>query len=167
MDDNKSRYETDDPALRRAGEAVARLAAVEPPPDLVARTLSRVAAGWKPVKRAFWLFRPIFNPVARFAAAAAIVVLLIPMADLNLATPLGKRIEERIIGKHATDHLEAFIDGLLVRNGAPCYTEYELDALMGTPRVNHPPLFRPQTPTAKSNQTGETGRELPAALFAT
>jgi len=167
MDDSKSRYETDDPALRRAGEAVARLAAVEPPPDLVARTLTRVAAGWKPVKRAFWLFRPIFNPVARFAAAAAIIVLLMPMTDLNLATPLGKRIEERIIGRRATDHLECFIDGLLVRNGAPSYTEYELDALIGTPRLNHPPLFRPQPPTAKSNRTGDTGSELPGALFTT
>jgi len=156
MEDSKSRFEPDDLALRRAGEAVARLAPVEPPPDLVARTLARVAAGCKPVKRAFWLFRPIFNPLARLAAAAAIILLLAPMTDLNLATPLGRRIEERIIGRHVTDHLEGFIDGLLVRNGAPNYPEYELEAVMGAPRPSCPPLGRPQShTTVKGNRVGE------------
>jgi len=161
MGENKSRYEADDRALRRAGEAVARLASVEPPPDLVARTLAHVAAGYKPVKRAFWLFRPIFNPLARFAAAAAIIILLVPMTDLNLATPLGRRIEERIIGSRATDRLEGFIDGLLVRNGAPDYPEYELEALMGTPRVYFPPLRRPQSPAPKGNRVGEASLGMP------
>jgi hypothetical protein len=162
MEDSKSRFEPDDPALRHAGEAVARLAPVEPPPDLVARTLARVAAGYKPVKRAFWLFRPIFNPLARLAAAAAIILLLVPMTDLNLASPLGRRIEERIIGRHVTDHLEGFIDGLLVRNGAPNYTEYELEAVIGAPRPSFPPLRRPQSrTTVKGNGVGEAGSGVP------
>lgn len=132
----------DDPVLRRAGECVARLTPEEPLPDLVARTVARVAAGYGPVKRVFWLVRPIFNPVARLAAAAAIIVILLPMTDLNLATPLGLRIENRIIGSEATDDIEDFVDALLVRNGPPNYTQYELEAWVGVPRAFFPPVRR-------------------------
>jgi len=148
MDDQMNPNELD--ALRRTGDAVAKLPPVEPPPDLVARTLARIAAGYSPVKRAFWLFRPIFNPVARFAAAAAIILLLLPMADLTLATPLGTRIEERIIGRDATDEIEDFVDDLLVRNGPPNFPQYELDALIGVPRPSFMPIRRPQA--AKPNR---------------
>ena len=154
MDENQSRYEPDDPALRRAGEAVARLAQIEPAPDLVARTLARIAAGYKPVKRAFWLVRPIFNPVARLAAAATIVLLMMPMTDLNMATVLGAPIEERIIGRHATDHVEGFIDGLLVRNGAGAYPQYELEAWVGAPRPHWPAPPRTQVHSSKANRVG-------------
>ena len=142
MSNEQSLNGMDDPALRRAGEAVAQLPSEDPPPDLVARTLARIAASYKPVKRVFWMFRPIFNPVARFAAAAAIIVALLPMADLNLATPLGTRIESRIIGPENTDNIEDFVDDLLVRNGPPVYPQYELDAWVGVPRAQFPPLRR-------------------------
>ncbi|MGD0091857.1 MAG: hypothetical protein ABSE73_18235 [Planctomycetota bacterium] len=152
--DSQNRYEPEDPALRRAGEAVARLDKPEPPPDLVTRTLARIAASYRPVKRAFWLFRPIFNPVARLAAAAAIVLLLVPMTDLNLATVLGARIEERIIGRPGTDHVEDFIDGLLVRNGARGYPQYELEAWVGSPRPYYPHPPRAQGHPARINRVG-------------
>ena len=160
MDENQHRYEVDDPVLRGAGEAVARLAAVEPPPGLAARTLARLTAGCQPVKRAFWLFRPIFNPLARLAAAAAIIFLLAPMTDLNMATPLGMRIEG-VIGVRATDHLEGFIDSLLVRNGVPDYPEYELEAVIGVRRPNFPVLRRHQNTAAKINRVGEAGPVIP------
>ena len=144
MDDTKNPNDTD--ALHRAGEAVSNLPPVEPPPDLVARTMATIAAGYKPVKRAFWLFRPIFNPVARFAAAAVIVLTLLPMADLTLATPLGTRIEDGLIGHDATDDLEDFVDGLLVRNGPPNYPQYELDAWIGVPRPTFVPVRRVPCP---------------------
>lgn len=151
MNEQKVTDGLDDPALRRAGEAVEQLPPVTPPPDLVARTLERIAAGYRPVKRVFWLFRPIFNPVARFAAAAAIVVVLLPMTDLNLATPLGSRIEDGIIGRDATDDIEDFVDGLLVRNGPPRYTQYELDAWLGVPRPAPVPVRH--VPSGKPNRT--------------
>jgi len=142
MDEHKTTDGLDDPALRRAGDAVAQLPPVEPPADLVSRTMARIAAGYQPVRRVFWLFRPIFNPVARVAAAAAIILLLLPMADLNLATPLGSRIENRIIGHDATDDLEDFVDAWLIRNGPPDYAQYELDAWIGVPRPSFVPVRR-------------------------
>jgi hypothetical protein len=140
MDDTKNENATD--ALRRAGEAVSNLPPVEPPTDLVARTMATIAAGYKPVKRAFWLFRPIINPVARFAAAAVIILALLPMADLTLATPLGTKIEDKVIGSDAADDIEDFVDGLLVRNGPPNYPQYELDAWVGVPRPTFVPVRR-------------------------
>ncbi|MCY3021384.1 MAG: hypothetical protein NTW87_20410 [Planctomycetota bacterium] len=152
MNENRPPDDLQEPELVRAGAEVARLPKLEPPPDLVARTLARLTAGYKPVKRLFWLLRPIYNPVARVAAAAIIIVTMLPMADLNMATPLGARIEQRIIGRRAADRIEVFIDKLLLRNGPPKYSQYELQEWLGVPKPEFTPVRRGITPPSKLNR---------------
>lgn len=132
------REQLSDPRLLKAGNAVARLSRPTPPPDLVGRTLARIAAGYKPVKRVFWMLRPITNPLARIAAVAAIICTLTPMTDLNLADPLGRNIENKIIGRQGTDRLEGIVDSILVRNGTPSYSQPELDAVIGVDTAGSP-----------------------------
>ncbi len=136
-----SDLESDDlsPELARVGKAVASLPMETPPSDLVARTLSRISAGCKPVKRVFWLLRPITHPLARVAAAAMIMAALAPMIGMNVADPLGRRIESSITGSKTTDHVEDFIDGMMRRNP---YSQDELDAVVGIPRPEFKPVRR-------------------------
>ncbi len=135
-------HENDDlsPELARLGEQVANLPGVTPPADLVARTLSRISSSYKPVKRVFWMLRPITNPLARVAAAAMIIAGLAPMMDMNVAEPLGAKIEASIIGREAADHVEDFIDGML-RPGKT-YSQDELDATIGIRRPDFKPVRR-------------------------
>jgi hypothetical protein len=129
------------PEMQRAGDAVARLSRPDAPADLTARTLARAIAGSKPVKRVIWFLRPITHPVARVAAAAMIIAMMSPMTDLNTADALGQRIEQKIIGPQVADHIEGFVDSILVMRGAPGYEQSDLDALMG---VNRPHTIRRQ-----------------------
>jgi hypothetical protein len=140
------------PPLARAGGAVADLPREDPPADLVKRTLARIAEQCQPVKEVFWLLRPIFSPAARVAAAAAIILVMLPMADVDVAAPLGAKIERGIIGPAAAERIEHVLDSILVRNGPPQYSEYELNALMGIqrPRFEPPPARR--TPERSSPQ---------------
>jgi hypothetical protein len=135
-------HENDDlsPELARLGEQVANLPGETPPSDLVARTLSRISTSYKPVKRVFWMLRPITNPLARVAAAAMIIAGLAPMMDMNVAEPLGAKIEASIIGREAADQVEDFIDGML-RPGKT-YSQDELDATIGIRRPDFKPVRR-------------------------
>ncbi|HYG75885.1 MAG TPA: hypothetical protein VEK08_12855 [Planctomycetota bacterium] len=135
----REKDEITDHELARVGESLARLSPEKPPHDLVARTLERISQEYKPVKRVFFLLRPITHPLARLAAAATIILTLSPLTDITVADHLGSNIESRIIGRHATDRIELFVDKLLVRNGAPAYTQEDLDAVIGIPR----PVFMP------------------------
>lgn len=126
-----SEHDLNDPKLIQAGEAVARLPQENPPRDLVARALARIAEGYKPVKRVFWMLRPITHPMARVAAAAVIILIMLPMTDLNLADPLGAGIENRILGRGTTDRVEHFVDTLLIRHGPATYSEPDPHAFMG------------------------------------
>lgn len=120
--------------IAMAGAAVSRLSIPEPPKDLASRTLKRIAAEYMPVKRVFWYLRPITNPLARLAAAAAIIFLMVPLTDLSIAAPLGARIEENILGTRTTEQIEGMMDALLVRYGTTSYSQAYLDAFMGDPR---------------------------------
>ena len=123
-----------DPRLQQAGEAVARLSKATPSSDLVARTMTNIHSKWVPVKRVFWMLRPITHPLARVAAAALIIFTLSSMINMELADPIGSHIERRIVGRTLVGKVENLIDRVLVRNGPPAYLQTELDALMGIER---------------------------------
>jgi len=122
----------------RAGEAVARLPQPEPPHGLASRTVARVIKECQPIRKVIWLLRPITNPLARLAAAALIIVTLTPMTDLDMADPLGARIEHQLIGRRLADRIEVFVDRLLVIHGPPYYSQDDLDAFMGIQRLPMP-----------------------------
>ena len=105
--------EINDPKLIKAGEAVARLSRSQPPQGLAARTLARISTSYKPVKRVFWMLRPITHPLARIAAAAIIIYMLFPLTDVDLGSRLGMQIEQHIIGHSMSDRVEALLDGVL------------------------------------------------------
>jgi len=128
------------PELARLGDSVAKLPRETPPADLVTRTLNRISAGYKPVKRVFWMLRPITNPLARVVAAAMIIAALAPMIDMNVADPLGRKIESNIIGRETADRVEGFLDGVL-RHG-DSYSQDELDAVIGIRRPDFKPVRR-------------------------
>jgi hypothetical protein len=121
------------PELIRAGEAVARLSRPEPPAGLAARTLARISAQYKPIKKVFWMLRPITHPVARVAAAAMIIYALAPMTDFDVASNLGSQIEQHVTGRAFEDHVEALVDTVTSPNGE---SQTYLDSFMGVPRVN-------------------------------
>ncbi|HEY3324579.1 MAG TPA: hypothetical protein VGP72_29270 [Planctomycetota bacterium] len=131
-----------DPELARLGKAVSRLPREEPPPNLVARTLAHISANCQPVKRVFWLLRPITHPLARFAAAALIIAALLPMTNINMADALGSRIEHKIIGREATDRIQSAVDRLLVRHCPASYSQQDLDEFVGIPRPQFKPMRR-------------------------
>jgi len=120
-----------DPELRRMGEAVAGLSRPKPPSDLASRTMSRVLNECRTVRRRWLMVRPITNPVARVLAAASIMLILFPMTTMDLAAPLGARIEERITGHEAVNRFEQIVDRLLVRSGPANYSQEDLEAVVG------------------------------------
>ncbi len=133
--------DTLDPRLSAAGRAVQALPCEQPPRDLIARTLAHIANNYqKPVKRVFWMLRPITHPLARFAAAAVIIAALFPMTDLNIADPIGKQIEKRIFGHAATTHIERMLDRFLVRHYPANCSQEDLDELIGIPRPDFVPV---------------------------
>src|SRR4051812_30383626 len=117
-----------DPKLNQAGEAIRSLARPQAPRDLASRTLARVMAELAPVKRKWLVLRPITHPVARVLAAASIMMVLFPMTTLDVADPLGSRIEERIVGANVVNRVENFVDRILVRTGPATYSQTDLDA---------------------------------------
>lgn len=143
-------YDDLSPELARLGKAVEHLPKDAPPADLVARTLSRISAGYRPIKRVFWLLRPITHPLARVAAAAIIIAAFAPMTDMNLADPLGARIEARIIGSETADRFEGFLDSVLYRHGS--YSQDELDSVIGIRRPTFTPVRRMTVAIAKPNR---------------
>ncbi|HYF47902.1 MAG TPA: hypothetical protein VEJ63_00735 [Planctomycetota bacterium] len=110
----------------RAANAVAALKHEEPPQGLAGRTLSRIAES-QPVKRVFFMLRPITHPIARVAAAALIILSIVPIADVETATALGQRIEERITGAKVTERVERIVDKLLAYQGTPSFSPHELE----------------------------------------
>jgi len=116
-----------DPKLLRAGDAVARMSRPSAPSGLAARTLARISARF-PVKRVFWMMRPITHPVARIAAAALIIYTLAPLTDLDFASKLGAELEQHVFGKRVEDRVEAFVDGVLIEH----YSTSETDGYMPT-----------------------------------
>jgi len=96
----------------------------------------------QPVKKIIWLLRPITNPFARLAAAAVIILALTPMTDLDMAEPLGSRIQNGLLGEQMAERIEGFVDHLLVMHGSAAYPQAQLDAFMG---VNRPAALRRQS----------------------
>jgi hypothetical protein len=128
--------ELNDPDLARMGAAIEGLSRATPPSDLVARTMARISERCTPVKKVFWMLRPITHPVARIAAAAMIIFALTPMTDVNIADPIGAKIEKNIIGSQTAENVEHFLDRLLVRyNSAQDYTQCNPDVFMGANRT--------------------------------
>ncbi len=123
-----------DPKLIRAGESVARLSRPQPPAGLAARTLARISASYqKPIKKVFWMLRPITHPVARVAAAAMIIYALAPMTDLDVASQLGVQIERHVTGHVFENHVEALVDSVI---SSPGDSQPYLDSFMGVQRTN-------------------------------
>lgn len=149
--------ELNDPKLIRAGEAVARLPHPQPPEGLAARTLARISSSYKPVKRVFWMLRPITHPLARVAAAALIIYTLFPMTDVDLGARLGMQIEQNIMGHTVGDRVEAFVDGVLTNHNYTADSQAYLDSFMGIPgekqnsapkvSTKHAPLPHPRNRT--------------------
>jgi hypothetical protein len=127
--------ELTEPELLNAGRAVAGLSRPAPPAGLAARTLAYVVAQCAPVRKRLWILRPITHPLARVLAAAGIMLTLFPMTTLDLAAPLGTRIEEHVVGRKVVDRVEGLVDRLLVRNGPASYSQADLDAVVGVVRV--------------------------------
>ena len=122
-----------DPKLIRAGESVARLSRPSAPAGLATRTLARISAQCKPIKKVFWMLRPITHPVARVAAAAMIIYALAPMTDLDVASQLGVQIERHVTGHVFENHVEALVDSVI---SSPGDSQPYLDSFMGVQRTN-------------------------------
>lgn len=135
--------------LRALGAEVGGLPSVEPLAGLAARTLDRVRQECKPVKKVFFMLRPITNPIARLSAAAAIVFLVLSLADMDTADRLGSRIEQRILGRAMTDRVEGIVDNLLVRYSNNNYSQAYLDVYMDTQAPNVVNRKRPVKPENK------------------
>ena len=129
--DTKDEPNLNDPKLLRAGEAVARLSHPEAPQGLAARTMARISSSYKPVKRVFWLLRPITHPLARIAAAALIIYMLFPMTDVDLGARLGMQIEQNFMGHVVGDRVEALVDGVLTNHNYTTDSQAYLDSFMG------------------------------------
>ena len=143
-------HEDLDPELAKVGEAAANVPYEGPPADLVSRTLARISSGVIPVKRVFWMLRPITHPLARIAAAALIIFAFAPMLDINLADPLGSRIEARIIGSKTAAHIEGLLDRVLTSQGNS-YSQDDLDSVMGIRRPNFVPVRRVSVSSSRRN----------------
>ena len=139
------------PRLLEAGDAVARLPRIPAPPGLAARTLARINTAMllTPRKRA-WILRPITNPFARCAAAAAILLLLAPLSDLEFARNMGSKIESDLVGQRVVDHVEDIMDDVLPRSAASGYSQFELDAFNNVQSTNKSAL-RIQVRSIKTN----------------
>ena len=141
-----------DPELVRAGEAVARLSRPSAPAGLAARTLARISQQYKPMKRVFWMLRPITHPIARIAAAALIIYALAPMTDLDIASRLGVQIEKHVLGQALEDHVEALVDNVLIRHDISIgESQPYLDSFMG---VQHVPNNSRRQPAPHHVRTG-------------
>jgi hypothetical protein len=111
MDNNEA--DLNDPGLAHAREAVAGLSRPLPPAGLAARTMARIS-GALPVKKVFWMLRPITHPIARIAAAALIIYTLAPLTDMEWGSHLGAQIEEHVLGSSVEDPVANFVDGVLI-----------------------------------------------------
>ena len=132
MEQNELNRELDDPKLLSAGEAVARLSRPQPPEGLAARTLARISSSYKqPVRKVFWMLRPITHPLARIAAAALIIYMLFPMTDVDVGGQLGMQLEQHVIGHAMGDRVEALVDGVLTNHISTTDSKGYLDSFMG------------------------------------
>ena len=123
--------------LLEAGQAVARLPRAQIPEGLAARTLARVAAAMPlSVRKRIWILRPITNPFARCAAAAAILLLLVPLSDLDFARAVGIKIEDNVVGRRVVDRMENIMDDVLPRGAPSGYLQSELDAFNNVQSTN-------------------------------
>ena len=137
--------------LLEAGKAVARLPRARAPEGLAARTLARVAAAMPlGVRKRLWILRPITNPFARCAAAAAILLLLVPLSDLDFARTVGSTIEADVVGRRIVDRMENIMDDVLPRGAPGGYSQTELDAFNNVQSTNKSAL-KIQVRTAKPN----------------
>lgn len=140
-----------EPRLLKAANAVANLPRIPVPAGLAARTLARIDAALPltPRRRA-WILRPITNPFARCAAAAAILLLLAPLSDLEFARNMGAKIESDLVGQRVVDRMENIMDDVLPRGTASGYSQFELDAFNNVQSTNKRAL-KIQVRTAKPN----------------
>jgi hypothetical protein len=131
-----------DENLLRLGDSISGLSRPTPPAGLAARTMAHIQANLKPAKRVFWLLQPITNPVARVAAAAAIVAMLFPLTDFETGATLGRGIENRL-GARVTDSIESMVDNVLVQTTGPgVYSQTYLDSFMGVNRPKDRPKVK-------------------------
>jgi len=127
--------ELNDPKLKAAAEAVENLPRPEPRAGLTARTLQRISAGYKPVKKVYFLLRPITHPLARIAAAAVIIYALAPMTDIDFGSKAGSFVEQHILGPSVSDRIDNFVNGMLSKHEwMSADSQPYLDAFMGVSR---------------------------------
>jgi len=139
MDTNEPNL--NDPRLVKAGEAVAGLSRPQAPAGLAARALARISSAM-PVKKVFWMLRPITHPVARIAAAALIIYTLAPLTDIELGSKLGSQIEQHVTGSSLEDPVEHFVDGVLTH-----YTPGDTDPYQPLKSYGRVAPSRPRNPT--------------------
>ena len=101
--------------------------------------MARISSSYKPVKRVFWMLRPITHPLARIAAAALIIYMLFPMTDVDLGSKLGMQIEQNFIGHAVGDRVEALMDGMLTTHNDSPDSQAYLDSFMGVQSENVTP----------------------------
>lgn len=154
------------PELLALGETVGRLPRSEPPADLGKRTLDRVAAelpaggvgaseSRSKIRTLPWWIRPITNPIARVAAAVALISTLGLFGNLDTAERVGL-LTERVIGENTTDQLEKFVDRVLLTYGPVKLSEKDMNVLVG----GHgyvPPSLKDARPN-KQDSTSAPGR---------
>lgn len=107
------------PELWAVGRAVARLPRPSAPSDLAERTLARLereaGAGAPAASRSLWrwCFQPITHPLARVAAVFLLAALAAHLANTDNAERAG-RVLERVLGAHAAERLEVWVDRALL-----------------------------------------------------
>lgn len=134
-----------EPGLQTTGHSVARLSRSKAPAGLIERTLEKVALV-KPLRRKLLLFRPITHPLARIAAVAMLMsmVVTVPLTDPDTVETVGRRVEYNVVGTKAVDRFEQLMDGLLVNINSEGYSQNELDALIGV-SPNNTKVVKPQS----------------------
>ena len=132
-----------EPELQTAGRSVARLGRTKAPAGLIERTLEK-AALIKPLRKKLLLFRPITHPLARVAAVAMLMsmVMTVPLTDPDTVETVGRRIEYNVVGTKAVDRFEQLMDGLLAKISTEGYSQNELDGLIGV-YPNNPKFVKP------------------------
>jgi hypothetical protein len=154
------------PELLALGETVGRLPRSEPPTDLGKRTLDRVAAELPAIEVGAseakfrismlpWWIRPITNPIARVAAAVALVSTLGLFGNLDTAERVGI-LTERVIGEGTTDQLEKIVDRVLLTYGPVRLSDKDMNMLVGGHGYVPPSLKNPRP--NKQDSTAVPGR---------
>jgi hypothetical protein len=146
------------PDLQRVGDEIAALPPECPAPGLAQRTLNRLSQVAGSVKKeSRWWLRNITHPAARIAAAVFLVALVGLFTNMYSAERIGRWVE-RMIGTHATDRIEIFVDRVLPTANAadPQLSDAAPENDNRAPQIRRAPKDRPASWLEDSRHTLET-----------